>query len=141
RRAKGAAGEQWERERARPFSRTAEPKQLWVWAPGSTSDYRLLKEGREEVQRKGKDLDIDLRVQGLGAKTWKGRIAQMPESEAKEVPLALTIKAGGPVPVKPSTQPNVYVPQNQQYLVGIDILNPDASICPGTMAQDRKSVV
>ena len=47
------------------------------------------------------------------------------------MPLALTIKAGGPVAVKPSTQPNVYVPQNQQYLVGIDILNADDAIRPG----------
>ena len=58
------------------------------------------------------------------------KIAQLPESEAKEVPLALTIKAGGPVAVKPSTQPNVYVPQNQQYLVAVSIQNPgNAATC------------
>src|SRR6266550_4696394 len=102
--------------------------------PISTGDSRLLKEDREEAQHAGKDLNVDIRVQGLGAKTWKGKIAQMPESEAKEVPLALTIKAGGPVPIKPPTQPNQYIPQNQQYLVGIDIVNPDDAICPGTLA-------
>jgi putative peptide zinc metalloprotease protein len=132
---KDEVGKQWDKERTQPFCTIGEPKQLWVLTPVSTSDYRLLKDDREEEQRRGKDLSVDLRVQGLGGKTWKGKIAQLPESEAKEVPLALTIKAGGPVAVKPSTQPNVYVPQNQQYLLGIDIVDADDAIRPGTLAQ------
>jgi hypothetical protein len=39
------------------------------------------------------------------------------------------------VAVKPPTKPNVYVPQSQQYLVGIDIVDPDDAIWPGVMAQ------
>lgn len=132
---KDEVGRQWDKEKTQPFCSIGEPRHFWALLPVSTGDYRLLKEDRDQAQRKGKDLFVDVRVQGMGAKTWKGKIAQMPESEAKEVPLALTIKAGGPVAVKPSPNPNVYIPQNQQYLVGIDILNPDDSICAGTFAQ------
>ena len=39
--------------------------------------------------------------------------------------------------VKPSSKPNVYAPQAQQYLLGIDIVDADDAICPGTMAQAK----
>ena len=61
-------------------------------------------------------------------------MTQLPESEAKEIPAQLTTKAGGPVAIKPSSKPNSYVPQSQQYLIGIDILEPGTVVSPGTMA-------
>jgi putative peptide zinc metalloprotease protein len=121
-------------EKGNPFCSIGDPQELRVLVPVSPSDYRLLKGDYDKTVKQGGELRVTLRVQGRADLTWDGRISQMPESEAKEVPVQLTNKAGGSVAVKPSSRPNSYVPQAQQYLVGIDILNPDAAICPGTMA-------
>ena len=79
---------------------------------------------------------VTIRIQGRGSETWQGRVSYLPESEAKEVPLALSNKAGGPVPVKAErSKSGGLIPQTQYYLVYIDILNPDNAMAPGTMAQ------
>jgi putative peptide zinc metalloprotease protein len=128
-------GKQWDKEHTTPICTVGDPHHLWVLVPVSTSDYNLLKEDLIHARGKGKDLSVDLRVHGMVEKTWKGSIAQLPESEAKEVPMALTLKAGGPVAVKPAAQPNTYVPQTQQYLVAVEIQNPGDAVCPGAFAQ------
>jgi putative peptide zinc metalloprotease protein len=83
--------------------------------------------------------DIYIRVQGRDSKVWKGKIRQesLPSSEAKEIPMALSNKAGGPIPVKATEVPNQLVPQAQQFLVYIDVLDADATIFPGCMAQAK----
>jgi putative peptide zinc metalloprotease protein len=89
-------------------------------------------EGEIEV-----DLPVTVRVQGYDSKTWKGRLLRLPESEAKEIPLALSNKANGPVAVKGNTSKTQgLIPQTQQYLVYVDLENPDRDpISPGSMAQ------
>ena len=74
---------------------------------------------------------------GPGVPDLKGRVSQLPESEAKEIPFPLSSKAGGPVPVKaePNGKNGGLMPQTQHYLVYIDIVNPDDAIAPGNMAQ------
>jgi putative peptide zinc metalloprotease protein len=128
-------GKLWDKERTEPFCSVGEPRRTSVLLPVSTADYELLSKDLAHARAQGRDLDVDIRVQGLGARVWKGRILYLPQSEAKEIPLALTVKAGGPVATKPSTNPNQHVPQSQQFLVPIEILGADASICPGAMAQ------
>jgi putative peptide zinc metalloprotease protein len=130
-------GRQWDRDRTTPFCSIGEPGKLRVLIPLSPSDYRLLKENFDEL---GDKLVVELRVRGRGAHIWKGKISQMPESDAKEIPMALTAQAGGPVAAKPAPGSNpqtatTAIPQTQQYLVGVDIIDPDGAICPGTMAQ------
>ena len=78
---------------------------------------------------------MTIRVQGRDAHTWSGRISLLPESEAKDVPPALSNKYGGPLSVKPSANPRQMAPQAQHYLVGIDLVDSDSAICSGTMAQ------
>lgn len=128
-------GKQWDKDRTTPFCSIGNPRKLRVLMPVSTSDYDLLKADRRQAERKGRDLDVDIRIHGRAGKVWKGKIALLPESEARDIPPSLTAKAGGPVTVKPGQQPNTFVPTSQQYLVAIDILNPDDAICPGTLAQ------
>ena len=48
---------------------------------------------------------------------------------------ALSNRAGGPVAVKAGAPGGALIPATQQYLVYVDILDPDPSIVPGTMAQ------
>jgi hypothetical protein len=132
-------GIEWDKERDRAFCTIGDPHQLWVVVPVSTADYNLLKEDLAYARRKGKALAVDLRVHGLVEKTWKGKVVQMPESEAREIPTALTLKAGGPVAVKPADprQPPGAPPQpqTQQYLVAVSIQDPGDIICPGAFAQ------
>jgi putative peptide zinc metalloprotease protein len=94
--------------------------------------------GLPEGPRKLNDLDVTIRVHGRDWHTWKGRVVVLPESDAKTIPLALSSKANGPVAVKAASgsSPNApLVPQTQHYLVFVEILDPDAAIAPGSMAQ------
>lgn len=110
-------------------SRAGEPQDGWV----------LVRPGRERGEPEGSsfqiDLPVTLRVQGRDAATWQGRLTQLPESEAREVPLALSSRGGGPVAVKGNTKSNALVPQTQHYLVYVDILDSDGAIVPGNMSQ------
>jgi putative peptide zinc metalloprotease protein len=99
----------------------------------------LVRAGRERGEPEGgrelANLDVTIRIQGRGGETWKGKVRQLPESEAKTVPLALSNRAGGPVAVKAGTQGQALVPATQYYLVYVEIVDPDDAILPGTMAQ------
>ncbi|HEY7309098.1 MAG TPA: biotin/lipoyl-binding protein [Gemmataceae bacterium] len=99
----------------------------------------LVRAGRERGEPEGgralADLNIIIRIQGRDSQTWKGKIRELPESEAKTVPLALSNRAGGPVAVKAGTQSTALVPATQHYLVYVELLDPDEAILPGTMAQ------
>lgn len=121
-------GRQWDHDRTVPFCTIADPGRLRVLLPISPADYRLLQEDAE-------DLSVDLRIQGLGSRTWHGRVTELPPAEARDIPVSLTERAGGPVTVKQGCTPNALLPQEQIYLVPVDIVDADASIAPGTRAQ------
>jgi hypothetical protein len=110
-------------------------------ADSADDGHLLIRPGSERGEPQGgrplADLDVIIRIQGRDSQTWKGRIRQLPESEAKTVPLAMSNRAGGPVAVKAGAggQTGNLVPATQQYLVYVEILDPDDSILPGTMAQ------
>jgi putative peptide zinc metalloprotease protein len=120
-------------ERGDLFCSIGDLDKMRVLMPVSPDDYRLLRHDLHEVE----DLPVDIRVRGLGECVWQGKLSQLPEDQAKEIPVQLTNKGAGNVAVKPSSKPNTYEPQSQQYLVGIDILDSDNTICPGTMAQAK----
>jgi putative peptide zinc metalloprotease protein len=124
-------GKLWEKDQATPFCTIGDWGRLQALMPVPPADYRLLKQDLAHDP----NLAVTIRVQGRASATWKGHIAQMPEAEAKEVPVQLTSKGGGPLAVKPNTNPHVHVPQNQQYLVTVYFDAPDGAICPGTLAQ------
>jgi hypothetical protein len=100
----------------------------------------MVRPGRErgfpEGQRQFGKLDVTVFVPGRDGREWKGKLTSLPESEAKEIPLPLSNKGGGPVAVKAGgNNPNSLVPQSQYYLVYIDLLDADDAIVPGTMAR------
>jgi putative peptide zinc metalloprotease protein len=116
------------------FCSIGDPTRLRVVMPVATKDYRILEDDVRRARADGKDLNVVIRVKGRGNQTWKGRITELPEMQAPDVPAQLTTKHGGPLAVKPSQNPNVHVPQSQVFLVYVDLLNPDDAISPGTMA-------
>lgn len=131
-----------------PLVSIYEPKILSVCLPLVPSEFNQLRQNLYTAQSlKGKndqavsswEPEIFIRVQGRDSKVWKGRIRQesLPSSEAKEIPMALSNKAGGPIPVKATDVPNQLIPQTQQFLVYIDVVDADATIFPGCMAQAK----
>ncbi len=130
-------GKLWEKEPNIPFCTIGDPGRLRVILPVDPDEYRLLWTDRQELLKKGEDLEVTIRIQGREWHTWKGRISHLPESEAKEIPPSLSNKFGGPVPTKPSQRPDVFEPQYQQYLIDVEIIDPDQAICPGTLAQAK----
>jgi putative peptide zinc metalloprotease protein len=101
--------------------------------PLAPADYALL----EENYKNGTlhNTPATIRVQGRDSRLWAGKISQMPKSAAPDIPVQLSNKAGGPLAVKPTSEPNKLVPQSQVFLVGIDFLQPDDSIAINTAAQ------
>jgi putative peptide zinc metalloprotease protein len=131
-------GRLWNKDQAAVFCSIGDPTQLRVLVPVSPADYRLLDDDAKTLQSRGSGdnpLDVTIRVQGRDSQTWRGELTPLPQSEAKEVPLHLSNKAGGPVAVRPGGDQNHLIPQSQQYLVAINIVDPDSAIQPGTMAQ------
>ena len=100
----------------------------------------LVRPGHERPNSEGPrtlvPVPITVRIQGRGLETWQGKVAYLPQSEAKEIPLQLSNRGGGPVAVKTErTKTGGLIPQTQYYLVYVDIVNPDPAMAPGTMAQ------
>jgi hypothetical protein len=112
-----------------------------VSEPDSPQDGHLLirpgsERGEPEGGRPLADLDVIIRIKGRDNQTWKGKIRQLPESEAKTVPPMLSNRQGGPVAVKATmSNEKQLVPSTQQYLVYVELIDPDESIMPGTAAQ------
>jgi putative peptide zinc metalloprotease protein len=129
-----AIGKYWESDLQTPFCSIGDPGRLWVLLPVGPADYRVLQEDREEARNHQAELEAAIRVRGRVGRTWAGKVAQLPGSEAREVPLPLTQKGGGPLPAKPGDSPSTYVPLSQHYLVAVTLLDPDGAVYPGTLA-------
>jgi putative peptide zinc metalloprotease protein len=124
-------GKLWRHDEQSPFCVIGDPSRLRALVPVSPADYRLLKE--ELVQ--GVALTAAIRAPGSGPSACDGQVSRLPESEAAEIPFALTTHGGGPVPAEPTPSPGEYAPLLQQYVVGVDFLDPASRIPPGTLAQ------
>jgi putative peptide zinc metalloprotease protein len=127
-----------------PLFTIIEPGRLRLCMPVPTSEFNQLRENLTQLEidrrrRPGAEqsLGVTLRIHGRGSSTWKGRISRLDLSEVKYVPLPLSSKAGGPIPVKAQPGRGGLVPQTQYYFVYIDILDPDGSIHPGAMGQAK----
>jgi putative peptide zinc metalloprotease protein len=110
----------------------------YVKSGGDNDGGMVFRASRERGYQEGPggepDLAVTVRIQGRDSRTWQGRLQRLPESEMKTVPLPLSSKAGGPVPVKAGGKPDQLIPQTQYYLVVVDILNPDDGIVVGCPA-------
>jgi putative peptide zinc metalloprotease protein len=121
-----------------PFCSIGDPTKLRVLVPISPADYELVKTDLRRREKNHQDLEVTIRVRGMDARTWTGKVVHLPEAADRYVPQQLTTRGGGPLAIKPGMQPNAagqLEPQAQIYLVGISFTHPDPSICPGTIAQ------
>ncbi|HKI36777.1 MAG TPA: site-2 protease family protein [Gemmataceae bacterium] len=117
-----------------PFCVIGDPQRLRMLVPVKPADYRLLKQDREALAGTDKDLPISIRIQGRDSCTWVGEWQVLPESEAKQIPLPLSNKGGGPISVKPPSgnDPNKLEPVDQQYMLSLTIKDPDKAVVPGS---------
>src|SRR5262249_32696039 len=126
----------WEKADAVPFCSIGDTKRLRILLPVTPPDYRLI---RENLDERGGRLEVLIHVPGRFDKVCQGWITKLPESDAKEVPVALTHRGGGSLAVKPSSDPRsdgrTVEPLVQTYLVAIDIEDPDPAFCPGTLVR------
>lgn len=125
-------GKLWDRGQTGPVCGIADTSQLQVLVPLTPADFQLVQQDRSA----DRSPTVTIRVQGWGGRTWQGHVTHLPESEARHVPLGLTTRAGGTVPIKPGTATQGHAPQSQLYLVGIDFHDTArARIWPGSLAQ------
>jgi putative peptide zinc metalloprotease protein len=129
----------WDRsELEKPFCHIADPTKLRIIVPVSPDDFELIRTDKARKARNGENLEVTLRVHGFAGQLWSGRVSHLPRSADKTVPLQLTTKGGGPLAMKPGSDPNNPEPQSQVYLVGIDFETPpDKAISPGALGQAK----
>ena len=120
----------------KPFCHIGDTTRLRMLVPVSPDDYALIRSDLAAKKKKGEDLLVTIRIHGFGSQLWTGRVAHLPTLADKTVPLQLTTKGGGPLAMKPGSDPNDPEVQGQVYLVGIDFeTKTDRSVSPGTLGQ------
>ncbi|MCS7020192.1 MAG: hypothetical protein NZU63_00015 [Gemmataceae bacterium] len=115
---------------AQPIFAVGDPQRLVVRVPVTPPDYRLLQEDLAHLDV----LEASVLVKGRSDRIFLGRLVTLPAQNAQTVPVQLTQRGGGPLAVKPHTDPNVLVPMAQVYLVEVELVDPDAAIDPGQLA-------
>jgi len=124
-------GKLWDKGMTEPFCSIGDPKRLRILVPVEPIDFRLLKEdlaGREF-------LSVSILIPGRMDHIYQGKVTILPETDANRVPIQLTHRGGGTLAVRPNGDPNVIQPLAQTYLISIDILDPDGTLTPGTLAE------
>jgi len=121
-------------QQAKPICTIGDPTKLRVQVAVSSMDYKLLREDRP----KSGELAVSIFVKGRTDHIFKGRVISLPESDAKQVPVAMTQRAGGPLAVKQSGEGGQEIsPLAQVYLIDIEILDPDLTIRPGALVNTK----
>ena len=123
-------GRFWSKEEDRAVCAIGDLKALRAVAAVSPQDYRLL----QDELHGGRQIRVGIRIAGSSRGWYQGRITSLPESEAREIPFALTVPAGGSVPVQPGTL-NHPLPASACYVVSVDLDEPVQGITPGSRAQ------
>jgi putative peptide zinc metalloprotease protein len=123
-------GKFWSHDAQTPFCRIGDPERSWALVPVTPADFRLL---HDDLQQG--DVTVKIRLRGRADAGWDGVVAQLPGSEAAEVPLALTQRAGGPLAARQGHSAQTAVPEGQHYLVAVGFQAPAGSVAPGSLAQ------
>jgi putative peptide zinc metalloprotease protein len=117
----------------RPLCTVGDPTKIIVKIPISPNDYRLLKEDKTD-----EGLVVSIYVPGRTDRIFKGRILRLPDTDAKQVPVALTQRGGGPLAVKQSGDGGQETtPVAQIYLIEADVTDLDASLATGALVQTK----
>jgi putative peptide zinc metalloprotease protein len=117
-------------QQEKPICLVGDPAKLIVRVPVSALDFTVLKADLKP----GQTLPVSVYVPGRTDRIYDGVIRSLPESDAKQVPVALTQRGGGPLAVKQAGEGGQEtVPVAKTYLVEVELLDPDASVTPGAL--------
>jgi putative peptide zinc metalloprotease protein len=114
------------------------PEKLVVKLPVSSLTYRLLQEDLPA----GGELAAEVHVAGRHDRVYQGRVVRLPPTTVQEgqrsggpqIPVQLTQRGGGPLAVTQGGADGQEVtPVAPTYLVEVEVLDPDASVRPGTL--------
>jgi len=115
----------------KPICTVGDSERLVIRVPVSPLDFKILKEDLPP----GGELDASIYVTGRTDQIFAGKVRQVPESDAKQVPFPLTQRGGGPLAVKPSGDEGKgeLSPVAQIYLVDVELNDPDGTVKPGAL--------
>ena len=115
-------------QQEKPVCLVGDSARLTVQIPASSTDYVLLSDDLG-VKR---ELPAEVYVAGRTDRTFRAVVRRVPDSDAKQVPIALTQRANGPLAVKSSGENGQEItPVAKTYLVEVEVLDPDASLVSG----------
>ena len=130
----------WDKGESPPFCTIGDLKQLRLLVPVNAVDYRELKQNLEKARLKNPDdayLEVSILPKNRRDMEITGRVSRVPDTDEKNVPVALTHQGGGSLATKAGGDPNVNQPLAQTYLIPVDVIGtPEqlATIAPGTIA-------
>jgi putative peptide zinc metalloprotease protein len=130
----------WEKADAPPFCTIGDRLKLRLLVPVTPLDYREMRINLEKSRRANPDdphLEVSILPKNRRDMEITGRVTFLPDTDEKNVPIALTHRGGGSLATKPGGDPNVNAPLVQTYLVPIEIVGtPEqlATLAPGTHA-------
>lgn len=127
----------WDKEETKPFCRIGDFSKMRVTVPVSSTEYREIKDNLERQRKDGASdhLEASILLANRSDHIYKGRVTTLPVMHETNVPVGLTSRGGGPVAVRPSQNPNENEPVAQTYLIQVEIMDGDASFCPGIQAK------
>ena len=112
----------------RPVCQVGDPARLVVQLPADSTAYLLL---AEDLAKKDK-LEAEVYVSGRTDRVFRGVVRRVPDADAKQVPIALTQRANGPLAVKSAGENGQEItPVAKTYLVEVELTDPDASLVSG----------
>jgi putative peptide zinc metalloprotease protein len=114
-----------------PIFSVGDPEKTLIRIPVNPPDYQLLKNDLTERD----ELEVSVLVKGRSDHEFTGklRLKNLPAQNSETVPQQLTQKGGGPLATKPGTDPKVFVPLAQVYLVDVEITDPDSAMLLGQL--------
>src|SRR5262245_60231524 len=125
----------WEKSDPQPFCTVGDPRKLRVLIPVGATDCREMRQNLERISaERPNDAYLEVSILAKHHQEYKGRITKLPDTDEKNIPLALTHRGGGTVATKPGGDPNVNQPLVQIYLVSVEMDDPDDTLTSGTLA-------
>ena len=126
----------WDKGESPPFCSIGDPKRLRLLVPVSATEYREIRQNLEKARETRPDATLDVTILPKYRHDLEliGRIVKLPDTDEKNVPVALTHGGGGSLATKPGGDPNVNAPLAQTYLIPVEIDDPDETLAPGTLA-------
>ncbi|MEN6556768.1 MAG: HlyD family efflux transporter periplasmic adaptor subunit [Thermoguttaceae bacterium] len=109
------------------FCQIGDPKRLEAVLVVDQADRNLVRAGQT----------VDLKLEGLPFKTFRGTITEIAESELKIMPKRLATTSGGELPTKTDPDTGIQRPQSTSYQARVPLDDPDGLVRLGIRGQAR----